>query len=96
MKKGLGGLGILALVVAMAIVLFLAAKGWSRAAPTAIEVRRPVPADEPQAAERLDGLVDSGALPSSPASSNLPGLSDMQRGTGAHADALQEALDATH
>ena len=87
MRKG-GGLGLVALVVVLAVVLLLAARQWRAVAPTAMQLDQ----NNQPVAVKDHGETGAGeAL----RSGKLPDLNDMRAGTGAHADQLEEALAET-
>ena len=76
------------LVVVMAIVLILVAKNWQSVAPTAMQVA------DPELQRNVDDHGQAGAGQAL-RSGQLPDLNDVRVSTDAHADRLQEALEAT-
>jgi hypothetical protein len=83
MRRPLGGFGLVALVIVVAVVLVLAARQWQAVAPTAAEVRDARDAIRPAAASTA---ADQG---------QRPGLGEMRDRTSEHADAVADALAAT-
>ena len=86
-RKG-SGIGFVVLIVALAIVLLLVAKNWRSVAPQAIQVT------DPNLGATVDdrGQTEAGE---EVRSGQLPDMNDMRRQTDAHAQQVQEALEAT-
>ena len=86
-RKG-SGIGFVVLIVALAIVLLLVAKNWRSVAPHAMQVT------DPDLAATVDdrGQTEAGEAVRS---GELPDMNDMRRQTDAHAEQVQEALEAT-
>jgi hypothetical protein len=81
-KGKVSGIGVILLLVAMAIVLYLTAQAWNAMAPAALDVSSAANAD------------DRGALDEMPEDERgrLPGLKEMQDTTREHNEQVDEAL----
>jgi hypothetical protein len=88
MAKKPSGFGLVMLVVVLVVVMFLVARQWRSVAPTALQV------SDPDYSAIADDHGETGAGEAL-RSGRLPDLKDMRQQTGAHADQLQEALEAT-
>jgi hypothetical protein len=86
-RKG-SGIGFVVLILALAIVLLLVAKNWRSVAPQAIQVT------DPGLAATVDdrGQTEAGEAVRS---GQLPDMNEMRQQTDAHAQQVQEALEAT-
>jgi hypothetical protein len=88
MAKKPSGFGMVVLVIVLAIVLILVVRQWRSVAPTAMQI------SDPDYSAIADDHGETGASEAL-RSGGLPDLKDMRQGTAAHADRLQEALEAT-
>jgi hypothetical protein len=88
MRKQGSGFGFVILVVVLAVVLLLVARAWRSVAPTAAQIQG---GDAPIAVED-HGEEEAGEAQRS---GDLPDLNEMRDETDAHAQAVQEALEAT-
>lgn len=86
-KKGVSGIGFVMLLVVLVIVMLLVAKSWKSVAPTAMQI------DDPYLPLTVDDHGETGAGEAL-RSGRLPDLNDMRQQTGAHAQQVQEALEA--
>jgi len=71
----------------LAVVLLLVARNWQSVAPTAIEVT------SPELGAGVDDHGETGAA-AELRSGQLPNLGEMRDSTNAHAEELQQALEA--
>ena len=88
MSEGRSGLSMLVLIAVMLVVLLLVAQAWQRFGPDAIAVTNPAaagPSDDHGETEAGQELR----------SGDLPGLQEAQERTDAHAEQIQQALEAT-
>lgn len=84
MSEGRSSFGLIALILVMAVVLILTAKAWQKFGPAAIDVSNPE-------------VISDGGQPEAAAtirSSDTPNLKQTQESTDAHAEQVQEAMDA--
>jgi len=87
MRKQGSGFGFVILAVVLVVVLLLVARSWRSVAPTAAQI---------QGGE--GGVVDDHGETDAAAaqrSGDLPDLNEMREETDAHAEQVQEALEAT-
>jgi hypothetical protein len=84
MSRKPSGFGFVMLLVVLAIVLWVAARGWEGSGAAALAL-------DPQAATP----ARQGARDAREAAADLPDLHDMRDATADHADAVREALEAT-
>jgi len=87
MSRRSGSFGLVLLVVVMAVVLLLVARSWKAAAPHLAETIHARPEVARVPASDADATGDAGDSPRA-----LPGVGEMRRATGRHADQVQEAL----
>ena len=95
MTRKLGAVGILAMVIALAIVLSLAAKSWSTfVTPTATELkgmRGVVEADLETPTDRREAAPPDAVRRTR---GDLPTMTEMKQATDTHAADVQEALES--
>ena len=88
MSQGRSAVSLVVLIVVMAVVLLLVAKAWQRFGPDAIAVT------DPASAGPTDDHGETGAAEEL-RSGDLPRLQEAQERTDAHAEQVQQALEAT-
>ena len=104
--RGVSGIGMIALIIVMAIVLLLVARSWQSLAPAAMDVSG-IPGMEAQAGGTAGGQDEKivpppGSIPAggdgdarTPTERKFSGVKDARRTTDAHTRELEEALKKT-
>ena len=87
MKPKGGSFGMIALVIVMAVVLFLVAQAWNRLVPEAVETTKSLT----PTTVHDHGQAGAGAAVRS---GDLPDLDATRDATGVHSADVQQALDA--